>query len=215
MEFGGRCSHWSWLLVLATVGCEQGVATRTDGGVGRSERDGASLFEDSGASEAVLCVGGREMEQVSLSPPGALSARTGLYKCADEAVHRARAVVCEEQFAQLPTEGCEDGGALWDGGCGRLPGYCLEDGDCTESEACLCSSGKGQRNACVSANCWQDADCGEYECGASPGRCGYDGLYCRTAQDECHGSEDCPGGPADTCAFNGAFWSCTDFGSCE
>lgn len=171
-------------------------------------QDGSGMSDAD--SPAPPCNSPTEVQQLSLSPPGVLSDESGLFQCADRSMHRAAIVTCLDQYSQVP-DNCSDDP---DGGCIR-PDYCLTDSDCEASAACLCSSGPGSTNICVVANCRSDADCGDHECGASPGRCGYDGLYCRTDTDECHGDTDCPGGREDTCAFDGTRWSCTGLGTCE
>jgi hypothetical protein len=90
-------------------------------------------------------------------------------------------------------------------------------------EVCLCSAAYDDGDEggdylsyndsqCVRAECETDADCNGFECGVSQGLCQVDGLFCHTAEDECHGPEDCEN---DGCAFTGTRWECTGQVICD
>jgi hypothetical protein len=162
---------------------------------------------------------------------------SGLELCEDESFHRTSVETCDQQYLFDDACSCSDGGAFVDGssidagtcvewtpdpGCLVLQG-CMDDGDCASGEICLCSSGYGSgddlyasrynANTCVPANCQTDADCGGYECSASRSTCRFEGLYCHTSDDLCHGNHDCELGW--NCTYSGSRWECTEGSTCD
>lgn len=112
-------------------------------------------------------------------------------------------------------------------GCGCLPG-CTTDAICGPGAACLCRSrlrrptdegpltlAAADHSRCVRADCRVDADCAPYRCGVSLDGCRRaDGLYCRTAADECARANDCDLG--DLCAYDrdAGRWRCRPHTEC-
>lgn len=154
--------------------------------------------------------------------------RSGLERCADRSYHRVQAVSCLPGWERVGACSCEP--HSFDAGIGcSVEGVCYQAGgcatsdDCNSGEVCLCSTaididdvGGGYQgfndSRCVPAGCETDADCGGFECGVSQEFCQVDGLFCHTAEDECHGPEDCEN---DGCAFTGMRWECTGSVDCE
>lgn len=153
---------------------------------------------------------------------------SGLEACPGAGVHRDAAAACQV----LPAvSACEPGACA--GGCDDfLPGVCDEsspgdcacvypcsvDADCGLQAACLCGTSDDFifGTGCRPASCLTDADCGAFTCGVSPSICRTgEALHCRTAEDECHGDDDCqPGG--DRCAFEAKLnhWACSTYAIC-
>ena len=152
----------------------------------------------------------------------------GLESCPGAGVHRDEAAACQV----LPVvSACEPGACA--GGCDDfLPGVCDEsspgdcacvypcsvDADCGPQAACLCGTSDDFifGTGCRPASCLTDTDCGAFTCGVSPSICRTgEALHCRTAEDECHGDDDCqPGG--DRCAFEAKLnhWACSTYAIC-
>lgn len=174
--------------------------------------------------------GAAECEEFLQKPENELPA--GLARCPDDTVHRHTAVMCAHPYEPNVCDergGCDEPcDGLGDGSCTeQYPGYCRcafpcsSDADCSADAACLCASGIGDEEVintteCMPANCRTDADCDGFECGLSPDFCfGAEGLFCRSAADECVAQSDCP--PGKHCSFETDVqrWVCIDTGTCE
>jgi hypothetical protein len=99
---------------------------------------------------------------------------------------------------------------------------CATDADCGSGEACVCAEamtgpmrgltllGGPVRGArCAPARCRSEADCGGEPCGVSTFHDGCEvtvELACHDRRDVCRAQTDCQ--PDETCAFDGARWSC-------
>jgi hypothetical protein len=90
---------------------------------------------------------------------------------------------------------------------------CQSDGDCSSSGTlCLCGASYTARNACIPANCHDDADCAGTKCDSVPGEAngGYisNGRYCHTAKDQCKDAASC--GNGKTCGYQTSTsrWEC-------
>lgn len=143
-------------------------------------------------------------------------ALAGYEVCADKTVHRHTSVPCNRN---------EDLQA-----CDGQPHGCSSDEDCKVGSACQCDLRSADElslvpwhwytfNWCVPANCRTDADCGETRCGVSRGGCRmFEGLFCRTSEDECASDLDCAdheeGG---RCAYSPELerWACAAYYLCE
>jgi len=103
---------------------------------------------------------------------------------------------------------------------GRIGSYCdydicFKDEDCGAAKVCLCDgsrAGTGGGNACISATCRVDADCGAFTCSPTLGSCGHYTNFvayrCHTATDACATDADCGAG---YCAFDDVVghWACS------
>lgn len=150
---------------------------------------------------------------------------SGMQWCSDSSYHRVQVVSCELGWRRDSScDSCDeednyvtDAGMACQGDlCWTVSG-CVTSDDCSVGEACLCSAGavgySYNVNGCVPADCETDADCGDYECGVSIVGCG-SGLYCHTADDECHGNADCPP-ERHVCAYTGTRWECVPPDDCD
>ena len=105
---------------------------------------------------------------------------------------------------------------------------CEADADCPTGNVCVCaaglidglgsqlaltSSGVGP-NRCLPADCTASTDCDGWACGLSRSTCGptTDGLYCRSAKDECASDLDCTG--SQVCRYSTDLWKCVQLATC-
>lgn len=77
---------------------------------------------------------------------------------------------------------------------------CIADKECGAGRLCMCSGGDQGRNACLPANCHDDADCPASKCQISPAGVGdmftygAPNHYCKTADDTCTPEKGCKEG---------------------
>ncbi len=117
---------------------------------------------------------------------------------------------------------CVDG---WNQACTH---ECEADADCPPGNVCICAAGliepQGDRlaltspgagaNRCLPADCTASSDCDGWACGLSGSACGpiTDGLYCRSAKDECASDLDCTG--SQVCRYSTDLWKCVQLATC-
>ena len=212
--------RWLWIAIaVALSGCGDHEADDQPDGSADTDAD-----TDTDVDAGPLCADGVDVMQPS--PDGGAEIPTGIEECADESWHRYAAISCT--FSALDDPGCEGFGEY---GCppDQLPcdtGYastvcitpCTSDADCASDEACLCKQAGSFVTHCVPVECRIDADCGSFECGVSRGGCtgGANRLVCRTADDDCHGYEQC-GVNGVYCGYSDAslHWECFYIPDCE
>ncbi len=111
-----------------------------------------------------------------------------------------------------------DNGRCTYGRIGTFCNYdaCFKDEDCAAGEVCLCDgslAGTGGGNACISADCHVDADCGAFACSPTLGSCGHYTNFvayrCHRATDTCTIDAEC--GVGGYCAFDEVLghWQCS------
>lgn len=159
------------------------------------------------------------------STPDATRPDAGM--CVDPPLGNGRPVAWECSDCRLPGPGASAGGCTTDADCpegdngrcvsargGGICSYdeCFEDGDCATGELCACDGGVGGGNACLTAGCTVDADCGAYACSPTLGSCGdylpAVGYNCHTATDACYSDADCEAGYCAYDTTSGA-WACS------
>src|SRR5690606_3168064 len=135
---------------------------------------------------------------------------------------KAPALVCEESISRVRVQSRID--VTGDNLC---PGFtegldaepdCRTNADCAAQEVCLCGLVFGAQSltaastfgSCIPRECSGPADCGGRQCGLSTDRFGAaEGLFCRTAADECESDLEC--GLGRTCNFGVDHWACENF----
>ena len=89
---------------------------------------------------------------------------------------------------------------------------CFKDDDCAAGELCLCDGSRLGGNACITAGCHTDAECGAYPCSPTLGTCGHYtppvAYQCHSAADDCQSDSECGVG---YCAFDTlrGVWACS------
>lgn len=158
--------------------------------------------------------------------PSASPCKTELYQLKSlgrkDPEAKAPAVVCEESSSRVRAHSRID--VIGDNLC---PGFtegldpepdCRTNADCAAQEVCACSLVFGERSiaavptvgSCIARECSGPGDCGGRQCGLSTDRFGVpEGLFCRTAADECESDLEC--GVGRTCNFGVDHWACEDF----
>lgn len=219
--------------LMGVLGCSSSTTGGPDGGpdadMGRG--DGGEL--DAAMSDAGPVDGGNlDLGRDDAGPRDAGPPRPDAGMCVDLPADPTRPVPIQCSACRLPgatggTGGecasdvdctAGDNGRCTYGRIGTFCNYdtCFKDEDCGADEVCLCDgslAGTGGGNACISADCHVDADCGAFACSPTLGGCGHYSNFvayrCHRATDTCTIDAEC--GVGGYCAFDEVLghWQCS------